>query len=633
MMDALPREDVRPRVVSDAIRRRWPSIVLIALLVGAAVGGYLFTRPRTYTSVTTVLLRPLNANALSPLTTSSNQSITVAMQTEASLVGSQPVTDRVNTALHTSLAANSGSIKVEVPANSQIIKIHYLASSPAKARRVAAAYATSFLAYRTQLAETARDAQVRILTAARASTEADLQKAVLAQHGKNPPADVQTQIDLDKASLASILDDIAQANAVSTDAGSVILPATKAFPPGKLKPVAFTAAGVLAGAIVGFLLALWRERRDDRVRSGLESSVFALRVLATIPEVGTDPALREEALRQARVMLLAVAAPNTTVAVAGVSAEDDGTALAGDLARALAAAGYRAALLDASIKDASTDPGLSDLLTGELPDELPFSVVDGVSRLSGGTDPAGARERYSGAALRALLRRLKHEFDFVLVGTQPVTSGDGQAVALAADGLVLTATELVATNEQIRTADDTAARLGVPVLGLVLRKPSAATRKERPAETPPADEPREPSRRRRARETEPPRAKRQLGTQAPAKRRAKGAGKASGKASGKDVEKVTADDDIDAENVTEDELDLSIFDEPDAEDATPADADVAEADTPAVTPDPPVTRRTRRRNARRAGGRDTKQLAGDDAFEDERVSAHRASGGGADSDD
>jgi capsular polysaccharide biosynthesis protein/Mrp family chromosome partitioning ATPase len=629
MMDALPREDVRTRVVSDAIKRRWPSILIIALVIGGGVGGYLFTRPHTYSSATTVLLRPLSANALSPTTSGNSQSTAVAMETEASLVGSQPVTDRVNSALHLSLVANGSGIKASVPVNSQIIKINYTASSATLAQRVAQSYADSFLAYRTQLAATARDDQVRRLETQRTAVEADLTKQIGLQHGKNPPPDVQTQIDLDKTQLSSILDQIAQTNSAPTDAGSVILPATKAYPPSKLKPAVFTAAALVVGAIIGFMLALWRERRDDRVRPGLESSPVTPRLLATIPDGTSEPMLREEALRQARAMLLAVAAPNTTVAVAGVSADDDGTALAGDLARTLAAAGYRTALLDASIRSASAGAGLSDLLMGDLPDDLPFVAEDGVARLAAGTDPSGARERYSGAGMRRLLSRLRLEFDFVLVGTSPVSSGDGQAVALATDGLVLTATELLATNEQIRAADETAYRLGVTVLGLILRKPAGGKHKAKPADAAVVDDPSARSRR-RGRANEPKRAQpRRAADQPSARRRDKSAANDAGMTT-TPAALDTAADDAAAEGSAKSSLfdDRYIVNLGSSEiDAPPQDGRTGSV---AQGADSPPTRRTRRRNARRAGAGEH-HVVGDDALPSERVSVHRVFGGGADS--
>lgn len=494
MTDQLPRNDVQTDVFASAMRRFGVRIVLAAALVGAVVGVYAYLGPHTFKATSTVLVRPLGGNALSDQTSTSNQSTTVAMETEASLVNSLAVTRQVNDALKISLSAGGSDVTAKVPANSQIVQITYTADTAQNAQRRAEAYAQAFLDYRSTLATQAQKAQLDRLNARQVSVERQLKQASSDANLKvNRPPDADIRVRLLTSALAAVQSDIGQAESTSTEPGNVVTPATLPSAPSGISPVLLTGGATLIGLIIAAAIAIGRERMDDRVRSGAEDTLFGLPVLAVLPDA-TRPSrkrkrkrartrtlaapARDEAMRRARISLLAVAPLNSVITIAGLTAREPALETAADLARALVDAGYRITLVDAAVAGErrptlmTGGPGLSDLLLVDhlSPEDHQLQQVDGVQVLLAGTDPGGESERYAGKRTRALLDHLRQDADYVLVPTAPANTAEGLAMLLAADGVVFIATDQESTHDQIVTATTRSRRLGATVLGVVIQQ-------------------------------------------------------------------------------------------------------------------------------------------------------------------
>lgn len=503
MTELLPRDEVHTHVVADALRRFGLRIALAVVVVAVIVGGYAYFGPHKYQATATVLLRPLSGNALSAQTSTSSQSSTVAMETEASLVTSLAVTQRVNDALGTDLkAGGGGGVSSSVPPNSQIVKIKYIARTARDAQRRAQAFAQAFLDYRSDLATQALKAQLDRLNARAASVQRQLQQALKDKASKNPPEDADTRVRLYTSNYASLQSEIGQVQAASTESGNVVTPAALPRAPTGLSPALLTGGGALVALLVATAIAIWRERTDDRIRARAEVTVLGLPVLAMLPDADprsrrtakrtvADPA-RTEALRRARTSLLALTPLDSIIAVAGLTDGEPAATVAADLAGTLASAGYQITLVDAAAADEPRSSrliggaGLSDLLSidGPLPAELPLRTVDGVQVLGAGSEPAGASERYAGHRTRSLLQRLQENADYVLVATAPADTSEGMAVLLAANGVVLIVTDRVSTHTQLAATTTAAQRLGATVLGLVVREGNDRHSAGKPARQP-----------------------------------------------------------------------------------------------------------------------------------------------------
>ncbi|MGH3494143.1 MAG: Wzz/FepE/Etk N-terminal domain-containing protein [Sciscionella sp.] len=500
----MPRDDLQAVVVTHAIRRQMGLIAGIVVLFAAIAGAYAFLRPQSYTASARVLITPLTGNALTTGTTDTSQNITVAMQTEASLVNSVAVTERVNDALKSSLKTSSSTVAASVPTNTQLIEITYSAKSRTNAQRYAEAYAEAYLNQRTQLALATQQGQLTSLNKQVASVTALLTNASALAKGPHPPADAATKVQLYATTLATLQADIGQAQSLVTSPGEIIVPAPLPPKTGPLLHIAITIGGGLLGLIVALVIATWRERRDDRIQSGAEAAIGGLPVLATVPTRARKRAVdqldgeRDEAFRRARIGILAASRGNSVIALSGLSSSEPCAEVAVRLARSLAAAGYRVVLVDAAIDDAKVGrlmgippmEGLSDrLISGEHSD-IKLTEVDGVRVLTAGRAPLDARERYSGAAIGEVLAGLRADSDYVLLTSSPATTADGLAVVLGSDSVALVATDHATTREQIADAHDLIRRLGADVLGLIVmlggrRRPAAGRASS--ADSPPTD--------------------------------------------------------------------------------------------------------------------------------------------------
>lgn len=494
MSESLPHDDIHTHVVSAALRRFGARIALFVVVVGVAVGGYAYLRPHSYKADTTVLLLPLSGNALAAQTSASSQSTSVAMQTESSLVTSLAVTQRVNAALNSDLNAGSGAT-ASVPANSQIVRITCLASTARDAQRRAQAYAQAFLDYRSDLAARSQKAQLGRLNARLVSVQQQLSQALTDKARKNPPADADTRARVATSNLVALQSSIGEVQSASTEPGNVITPAARPSTPAGLSPALLTGGGVLAAVVLALAVALWRERTDDRIRARAEATILGLPVLAVLPDANGEnhrpearanlEAVRAEALRRARTGLLAVAPIDSVIAVAGLTSGEPAVSTATDLARSMAAAGYRVALVDAATaeesRSGSATVGLSDLLSNDdpLPERLPLRTVNGVVVLSAGSEPAAGSERYAGQRTGVLLRRLQEDVDYVLVAAPPAGTAEGMALMLAVERLVLIATDRLSTHAELAATTTAVERLGAVVAGYVIRERREPRRKDK----------------------------------------------------------------------------------------------------------------------------------------------------------
>lgn len=484
MTESLPRDYVNDQIVASAFRRFGARIAFAVILVGAAIGAYSYLGPHKYQATSTVLVRPLTGNALSSQTATSSQSTTVAMETEASLVTSIAVTERVNTALGTSLSAGGSNVISSVPTNSQIVQIASTAGTARDAQRRAQAYAQAFLDYRSELATQSQKAQLDRLQARVTSVQGQLRQAFAQAAEKNKPADAETQVRLLTSNLASLQSEIGQTELTSTQPGNVVLPASLPDSPTGLSPALLTAGGAFVALVVALAVAIWRERTDDRINGRVEVEFAAIPVLALLPDQlpgprgDGDPATdqaRAEALRRLRTGLLALTTPGSVIALTGLSRLEPAVTAAADIADTIAAAGYRVTLVDAGAPEEIRPPalvgdtGLSDLLGRPLPPHLPTRESSGTLILGAGSDPGTASERYAGERSRTLLRRLGEETDYVIVATAPADTSEGLSMLLAADGVVLIATDRTSTHKQISQTANALQQLGATTIGVLVR--------------------------------------------------------------------------------------------------------------------------------------------------------------------
>ncbi len=156
------------------------------------------------------------------------------------------------------------------------------------------------------------------------------------------------------------------------------------------------------------------------------------------------------------------------------------TTVASNLALAMADVNQRVLLIDADMRrprlhevfGAKNDWGLSDLLRGKLPPEGSGLIVTGHERLAllpAGTETAGVSSLLHSPRMGELLRKMKQEFDAVVIDTPPMLQlPDARVLGKLADGVIL----VVRANQTMRDSAQAATQRlmedGSVVLGTVL---------------------------------------------------------------------------------------------------------------------------------------------------------------------
>ncbi|GGL35069.1 hypothetical protein H9L10_01380 [Phycicoccus endophyticus] len=499
-MDGLPHTDERTDLVRDALRRHAIVILVLGVVFGAL--GFALTQRShdVYTSEAKVLIRPTVGNPLSPDATSSSQRVTVAMVTEAALVDSPVIADRVAEATGESAADALRSVSADVPANTQLVAITVRSEDPATAQAEAQRFAEEYLAYREEQSTSVTTTEIDNLKKQEESVQKSLAAAGKAAAVTDAQPDANAQVQLYAGRLATIQNSIATAQATDIRPGSVVLPATSGSVQRNLMRLALPVLALVIGLALGVAWALLRSRRDDRVRAVTGHTLDTVPVLATVPATapgarevaGEDDAAVAESYRLARAALLAEPQRRgRVVAVAGCTPQTSAGDVAANLALSLARAGYSVVLVDASGSQDGVGAelgmrsavGFADLLGHAAPDADDIEVtrlggVSGVDVVAAGRNVDRARDLYYSESMGAVIASLVRRYDLVVLAAASVPSAEGSGVVLAADSLVAVVEEGRTSHRDLQVTAERAAELRSTLLGVVV-VPSAAPARRR----------------------------------------------------------------------------------------------------------------------------------------------------------
>jgi len=142
-----PSGSVELRDYLRVFRRQLALIVAITLLGAAAAAAYTFRRTAVYDSTASVLVRAITTNAFDPGQRIDQQ---LNMFNQRQLAQSEPVAALAAKTLKTTAtpAQLLEHVNVDVPANSQILRVRYQDTVPLTAQRGADAFAKAYLASR-----------------------------------------------------------------------------------------------------------------------------------------------------------------------------------------------------------------------------------------------------------------------------------------------------------------------------------------------------------------------------------------------------------------------------------------------------------------------------------------------------
>ncbi|MCX6465543.1 MAG: Wzz/FepE/Etk N-terminal domain-containing protein [Pseudonocardiales bacterium] len=469
------------------VRRWWWLLVITSIVGAAAAGGYTALQPREYTSTASVLLQPVGLNA--------TPSARVNLDTEAQVLRSLVVAERAAALMDTTLSPEElrAGVSVSVPPNSQILEVSYTADTPEHAQNGAQSFAQAHLDLRADNARQEVDVEVAGLREQIDAVTAELADAA-GRIAQAPQDSVDRQrAEADRIVLTQQLTDLNDRVSPLLTAqlvpGSILsdanLPRNPSSPSWRLN----IASGLAAGFLLGVALALWRERRDTRIRRASDlTRRLGMEVLLDVPtppgERGlldpSHPVARElSRLRNVLFTLVPVRQPGRgrVVMITGVSVGRASGSVTGNLAAAYARSGSRVAVLTTA-----TDSGLSEVVGGDgarglgqvlrgeatvlaclrpVPD-LPTLLVLPRGRVDRGTE-------MSVAGVEKVLAELASRFDHVLLETSPpAVALEAQALARQVDAVVLVVEARHSRKEEVVDAVDRFALVGRTVLGAVL---------------------------------------------------------------------------------------------------------------------------------------------------------------------
>lgn len=448
-------------------------LALLGLLIGTAFG---LRRADTHEARATIMVNPLDGN---PFSTTGRGDDLINLVTEAQLVRSNAVAERVLSELDLDLtpAELLRGLDVSVPANSQIIELTYVSTdSEASARDRAQAFADQFLAFRQARAETLVDSQIAKLD--EQIKEARAQQTRLSRElnalpeGSTDASVARSQLDSITSQLNQLRTRSSELRSSSLDPGQIVTPSA-VIRPGVLQSwFAFSAAGALAGAALGLMIALIRARLDNRIHHVDDIALAGLQLMGVSTWRDTETITREMAeapwqasvtqdYRDMRVNILTAQHQRPLVlVVATASDEQTGPVSALPLMLTMALSRLETILVDTLVvgitrTDVPTHPYLTDVLVA---DGDPTRAVDRIRPFASvirSREDIRAEDLFLTPQMSAMLDHLRARAEIVVITAGSVNDARTRALVDIADALVVEVVESVSRYDDLaRIADD-----------------------------------------------------------------------------------------------------------------------------------------------------------------------------------
>ncbi|HEY3209194.1 MAG TPA: polysaccharide biosynthesis tyrosine autokinase [Actinomycetota bacterium] len=483
-------------------------IAIVTGLVFIATAFLTFRQTPMYQGVTKVLVKPVQNPATS---------LAIAQQpnldTERELVLSEAVARKVqeNAKVSLSVSALLRHARVQVLTDTEVMEVKYVDPDPATAARLANAFATAYVEFRSEQTldqfQAAAVAVQRRIDGIQESLSSLNQKI---QETKDPSsrATLQAQRDALVASLGVLQERLldVQSNASVAQGGAQIVQRAdqprSPVSPNKRRDAALA---LLAGLALGIGLAFLRERLDDRVKTRQEiERRLGAPVIAVVPRIGTwrrndAPQLVmrsnpkspvSEAYRTLGTNILYAASqqPLKVLMVTSSLGGDGKSTTSSNLAVALARAGKRVIVVSADLRrprlhdffGLPNDVGLSNLLSDSI--RLARATKDpGIPNLrviGGGPIPHDPAALLGGRRAEEFVRSVREVSDFVIIDTPPVLAvADASILAPHVDGAVFVLNAERSSRSALIQARDQLEQAGAHIIGAVYNNfdPSQST--------------------------------------------------------------------------------------------------------------------------------------------------------------
>ncbi len=485
------------RDYGDVMRRRWWIVVagaVLGLLVAMVATKLL---PKSYTSPTSVLV--LSTPVPDAQIANSRTSSDINLDTESQLVLSMDVAAAAGKLLHSSQSPRdlATNVTVTVPPNTQVLQISYSDNTARKAQQGSHAFALAYLANRQALSKAALDAQIKGQQAQVVDLTKRLQDATgkLATLPTNSPdrAFAQAQVQELINQVGALEQKVSSLTTTPVTPGRIISDAELPTGPGSPNTLILLSGGLMTGLLLGFSVAVLRERTDKRIRRGSDvERLIDVPLLTALPGRALSATTAAGIVDQSGAAGAAIAhLRNTVIAdlgphrhvllVVGASTGPASQFLATNLTASLARAGLIATLMAANLRDAAAGPtgsqqlGVSDFMLRELrAQELttPSADVQSMNIVGPGTQPGLGADRMQTDRARELVADLLANANYVVIlASSTAISADAQTLAHLADGVIVVAELGRTRKDQLLDAGQQLERVGARVLGAAVVPP------------------------------------------------------------------------------------------------------------------------------------------------------------------
>src|SRR5829696_3144910 len=460
-------------------------VAVLALVVGGLVAVRSLQQTPVYEATASVLVRPLGATSIE---TGRRPDQIVSMAGEQRIMQSEAVAAIAGRKLGVTATPPEllEHLSVDVPADSQILRVHFRAVDPRTAQRGADAFAQAFLAFRKE------DVGRRV-----ANSRSSLQRQIAALAAKKAGQDAIAAPD------SSVTPE--QRN---LSPGAVIEPAALPTAASRARPVR-VGLGLVVGLVVGILAAFLWDRIDTRLRGpGELAERLGRPILGQIPRLrrrrrrGASLAMVDQpesaaadAYRRLRARLTEVTGrlELTSIMVVSPGHGEGKSTTAANLAVAVAESGRGVLLVSADLRrprihelfGLPNKSGLSDILLDGLPEttgeswptddrrgtvpEL-WSAAPHLWILASGPSPQHPSTLLDSMTMRQFLKEQGELFDLILLDCPPALAPDSLALASLVDGVLLVADAKQTNRSAVSAVRDELDHLGDKLIGSVLNR-------------------------------------------------------------------------------------------------------------------------------------------------------------------
>jgi len=289
--------------------RRQALLILVCIVVGAGLGfGYTKATKVSYESKATVLLEPLPGDK----PPGGGLERTLDVETQATVARSTALLQTIGERLGLSAVQVKQKSHVEAAPTGNVLYIFYDDDKDTLAATGALVYTEEYLALRKSTADDLAKRQQALLTTQIDSLQDDVTRLTAEIQAKVNSEDVdsstdlevlQQQLELAITNAATLREERAR---IDTDQnpGRVIVDPRTAVNQAGLDSKFAIAGGGFIGLLIGVLLALLRDRRDDRYGSAMDLSSLGIREIGSVRQPAPQRSARGDTVRRAYARLV-----------------------------------------------------------------------------------------------------------------------------------------------------------------------------------------------------------------------------------------------------------------------------------------------------------------------------------------